>query len=254
MPGTPGFPDSYDFLKYENKRSDDGSSTSTFYFMVGTGTTAGHTTGMDDLNSVRTTYMESVDAFDTSLRCADFSFKYFKDDPKTGKYECEAKFIPFWKLLQLKPNQPMRVRINYSTQTITLKSTQWTWNSGAPVLNANVSPFLTIPIDEITLFGARTGTSTNGSMDLTIYDTYRNKVNSDTFLGAAPGQVLFKSASASPRQLSDGTLTNDVEIRVDRRAIEWNMFFNETTGLWEVMKDPSGNPMFGPVSFVSLLT
>lgn len=231
-----GYPGTLDFINYKNTETLDGNSGSVFTMVC----------GVEDMEAVRALFLEAVDGNDPNLHCSSFDFTIFGDSA-TDMYLCEARFIPTWKLTLLQPDQPFRVYINSSSMDMTLKSSDWTWASGAPVTN-QVSPIMTIGIQEVVLKGARTG------VDLSTYGGYADKVNSDTFLGKDAGLVIFKSASISPRQLATGIITNDVEIRLESRNIPWNQFFNEDTGLFEEVRDPSSNPMFASAAFSGLLT
>jgi len=112
---------------------------------------------------------------------------------------------------------------------------------------------------DIVLYG------TLSSIDLSTYDDYYDKVNSDVegegttkFLGAEPGHVLFRSASASPRVIydeeGDPKSVVDVELRLTYRTRSWNEFYNETTGEWEEIWDSEDNPYYEEKLFAGLLT
>ena len=236
MPVT-GWPTSVEFIDYKNSQSLEGSSDS-YYALV---------CGADDFIAVRTQLFDSIDSTDPTLYCVSVEYGFLNDDWTNGKYRVVAHFIPFWKFRSLLPNEPFYVYMNFSSQDITLPSKAWSWASGNPI-NNQISPIKTIAIVDITLKGARTG------VDLGTYSSYGDMVNNDVFLGKAAGYVIFKTAAVSPRMLNTGVLTNDVELRLQSRNIPWNQFFNEDTGLFEEVRDPSGNPMFASTAFAGLLT
>lgn len=233
-----GYPGTLDFVDYKNTEGLDGNNSSVFTMVC----------AEDDLVAVRALFLEAVDGNDPNLHCVSFDFTVFSNNPADGLwYRCEAHFIPTWRLRLLQPDQPFKVYINSSSMDVTLRSTNWTWASGGAVTN-QVSPIMTMAVQEVVLKGAR------NSVDLATYDSYGDKLNSDTFLGKGAGKVMFKSASISPRQLQTGIITNDVEIRLVSRNISWNSFFREDTGLFEEVRDPSNNPMFASTAFSGLLT
>jgi len=253
MPGTPGFPDSYNFLDYHNKESIDGSSESRFEWNC----------AIADFDACATVYFESVDANDINLQCMSVEWDYQNHDPKTGMIKATAHFVPSWKLQNLLPNQPFRVKMSKGSMSFTLRSGVWTWEAsgGSPLANASIAPMMTVSCTNATLFGTRTGTGLNGSIDLSAYDGYVDKISSDRFLGRAAECWMWKDISASPRQLATGVITNDIEIHLVGRMISWNKFFNEygrsadggNGGGWEYLKGPNGQRMYALATFTPLL-
>jgi len=109
-------------------------------------------------------------------------------------------------------------------------------------------PLHTQGVLKVVLFGTRT------TVDAGTWLDYVDHVNSDTFLGMAPGCCIFRGAPFNPRVLEDGTPTNDVELHIETRAKPWNQFYNETTGAWEEIRRVGDNsPMFSAAAFAPLL-
>ncbi|HUX15525.1 MAG TPA: hypothetical protein VMW52_03580, partial [Phycisphaerae bacterium] len=129
---------------------------------------------------------------------------------------------------------------------------RWRWASGEEILNDSVLPLCAQGVLRLVLFGTRS------SVDASTWESYEDKVNSDTFLGRTAGKCIFKGASFSPRVLEDGTETNDIELHIETRNRSWNQFYNETTGEWEEIRrqDGGGNwtvTAFSAVAFSDLL-
>lgn len=230
-----------DFVSRTDNKAITGNSGSTYRYIG----------NLADLASDRTALLRAVDALDSTLMCASVASELLNKDYATGKVELTASFIPAWRLNAMIPNSNWRRRIVQGAESFTfvpLKGAKAKWASGKAIRNRNILPLMTVAVDQITLFGTRT------TVDLSTWASYQNKVNSDTFLGATAGFVLFKGASADPRQLEDGTMTNDVQLHLARRYIEWNKDYNEDTGAWEVVYPDGTNPKFGSVAMSGLGT
>jgi len=237
---VPGFPDSYELLKYHGATDIRGGSQSTFEF-------ACH---KDDYDVVRAIFLRALDANDLTLQCASVSRDYLAvKDADEIIYKCTANFIPSWRLESLIPDQPFRWRLRGGSQSFTLRSELWKWASNEPINNDTVKPLMSIATCDVVLYGTRS------VYDPSTYAAYVDTVNADTILGVPPGYMMFgQGPTASPRQLEDGTMTWDVEIPVTVRWVAtWNEFFNEDTGYFEAIKDADGNPMFASINYAPLL-
>jgi hypothetical protein len=120
-------------------------------------------------------------------------------------------------------------------------------------LTANDPPVLRRwSLTEIILYGTRT------SINLATFDAYEDKVNSDVFLGASAGKVLFETATAEPRQKAKSSdILISVEVHLVRRSIEWNKDWNVDTGEYQTpviaFGDNSGKTKLEAVAFAPLL-
>lgn len=237
-------PASFQFTLYENRKTIKGDSGSTLHFVCGAG----------DWTACRDAFLPTVsgggviDASDTTLMCATVASDYLNKDPASNMFECRAEFIPAWKLASLIPNSNWRVSITRSAQCVAIKGPQAKWASGKAIENRTVTPMLSVATAQITLSGTRT------TCDLSTYAAFENHVSSDSFLGGAAGMILFRGFNKTPRQLETGTMTNDVQLHLEYRAIEWNKDYNEDTGAWEVVYPDGTNPKFPSVAMSGLGT
>lgn len=231
-------PNALTITGYTNRKAITGNSGSQFRAVC----------DRADVAYYQSYFLRAVDGNDTTLKCESVDWDYLNKDAATAKVELTANFVPGWKLDALVPNSAFKMRIEYGSESFTVSGSAWTWNSGAAIVNANILPIKSIGIQNVTLFGTRS------SVDLATYSSYQDKVNSDSFLGLSAGKVLFRGAAASPRQLEDGTMTYDVEVRLSARSVSWNSFFNESTGAWEDIKDGSNNKLYSSTAFSGLLS
>lgn len=231
-------PTSLEIIGYDNRKTITGNSGSRFRCVC----------DRADVAYYQSYFLRALDGNDLTLKCDSVEWDYLNKDPATAKVELTANFVPGWKLDALVPNSAFKVRIEFGSESFTVSGSAWKWNSGEPITNANILPIKTVGVQQVTLFGTRS------SVNLATYSGYQDKVNSDSFLGLSAGKVLFRGAAANPRQLEDGTITYDVEIRLSAREVSWNSFFNETTGAWEDIKDGSSNKLYSATAFGGLLS
>ena len=241
-------PSSIEFTRYTNDKDVLGFNGSEYEGVC----------AIADLYAVYSTMIRSYDGEDLGsypggsalnlLKCKTFHWGWFKNDPLTGKAEFTAKYIPAWKIEIELPGFPFRRRIEFGSQSFTLTGKQAKWqDTGDIIANANIQPLLTVAVDHITLFGTKT------PVDLSTYAGFENRVNSDAYLGIPVGCGLFLGAGANNKMLDDGTIVDDVEIRIDARAIPWNKDYRESDGTWQTVLI-NGNPKFGSIAFSGIPT
>jgi hypothetical protein len=202
----------------------------------------------EDRIDARAQILHAPDPFDSSLACEKVSFKPKDGDWACGKAELAATFVSHQMIAQKDPTAAFKWRLDYSNEAFTISSKGWKWASGAEIKNTDIKPVKELSFTDIVLYGSRTAIS------LATYDTYDDHINSDVFLGAAIGTVLFKTATAQPRPLSDGSEVVDVEVRLRRRSIPWNQLWNEDTAAWEeIVKTVGGGKVYGSTAFAPLL-
>ena len=235
-----GFPTSYELTRHEEYRDVRGGNYSSYDF----------TCLEPDLNAIRAIFLQAAEADEPTLTGVSVHAQMTSVGTSgVMRMKGTAKFEPKWKLDALIPDQPFKWRYRNSSQSFTLRSDLWTWGSGEPVLNTTIKPILSVGLTEVVLFGTRS------VFDAATYTDYVDKVNADTFKGAAPGYVMYQQgASANPRQLDTGVEVWDVEIPlICRYVAPWNKFFNEQTGEWEYIQRPDLSYMYGAVPFAPLL-
>jgi len=100
---------------------------------------------------------------------------------------------------------------------------------------------------------------------VTDFTGYTGAVNSDTFMGCAPGQLLCAGARQDPSFLLDPTNAVGwkttvtfkqrkitVAAGVDAGEYGWNDRFNEKTQKWEAVALTNGSPLYNPVAFAGM--
>lgn len=191
----------------------------------------------------------AVDGDNPNFTVNTISREYFGGDKATGKTILHVNEVPAWKLLCLLPDSPFQIRYEWGSESFTVSGAGYTWDDASPLVNTSVQPLMPMSVTQIVLFGTRS------TIDLGTYDAYIDKLNSGTFLGAAAECVLFCGASATPRMLETGDMTNDVEICLKRRRVSWNKFWNETIGDWDyIVQAGTSTKLLGTTSFTGLLT
>jgi hypothetical protein len=84
-------------------------------------------------------------------------------------------------------------------------------------------------------------------LPMTVVRDLIGKVNSATFLGAAPGCVLFKGAETQRKQNADGTIVQEVSMTFNERRVgyEWNKLPTKTNPFtFSTATDGNGNAPF----------
>jgi len=242
---------------WRNRLSLDGGSGSTHIVV----------SDISEIEAVRQSLLASEDtsggAVNGLLKCMSVETRYGtgSDDPAGNKATTVAEFVPAWKVDALDPTKAFAIRFNYSADgfTYNIKNPNAKWDDGDPILNRNVLPRKVLSITEAILFGVRLNAG------LTTYAKWTDKVNSDIFLGAAPGYALFRGASADPFQLPDGRKAFKHQVTVAFRSIEWNKDYREDssgedaqgyyelTGGWQIVLPDGVHKKFEAVAFAGLL-
>lgn len=195
----------------------------------------------------------AADSYDVTglLKCMSVEVRYGtgnSDDPAGGKAILTANYVPAWKVDSYSTAQAFKIRYAWGSESFTfgVKGPKAIWSDGKPILNRSILPLKTLATCDITLFGVRT------AGDLTTYASYANKVNSDTFLGASAGLVIFSGATMTPMQLSDGTNADRHEVNLKWREIEWNKDYREEDGTWATPWPDGANPKFASTALAGL--
>lgn len=230
-----------EYVDYDNTHDVRGSSES--HFVVNC--------SYADRLDVCAGFLWALDGNDTTLQCYKTSWKYLAAAENVDDIlvQVRADFMPAWKLQLLMPDQPFKVRYEYGSQSFTISGKGYVWaDDNSAIENENILPLKVVDVKDVVLYGSRS------SFDSGTFSGYEDRVNNATFLGAPAGCVLFRGASATPRQLETGTMTWDVEVKLSIRQISWNMFYREKDGTFQEIKQAgSGNKMFPAVGFGGLL-
>ncbi len=238
------------FMDYKAQTTITGNSGSTYRFLTP------WTGDWSDMLAVKLSYLRAYDAHDMTLQCDSVSVDYLGNDPNSQKGIISVHCMPAWKLALLVPNSVFRLKRRCGAESFTIHTpldatTTLKWADGSDVKNTAILPIKKVPTIDLIAYGTRT------SVNAYTWATYSGCVNTDSFDGAPAGTVMFEGATTSPRQLEDGTMTNDVELLFKVRAlsvggvtITWNHFWNETKCQWDTLS----TPMFTGVAMASLLS
>jgi hypothetical protein len=238
------------FMDYKAQTTITGNSGSTYRFLTP------WTGDWSDMLATKLSYLRAYDAHDMTLQCDSVSVDYLGDDPNSNQGIISVHCMPAWKLALLVPNSVFRLKRRAGSESFTIHTpltatTPLKWADGSNVTNTAILPVKKVPVIDVVAYGTRT------SVTAATWASYSGCVNSDVFDGAPIGTVMFEGATTSPRQLEDGTMTNDVELSFKVRVltvggttITWNHFWNETKGAWDTL----AVPQFASVAMASLLT
>jgi hypothetical protein len=239
------FPSSAQFIGWSYKQS-----------LRGNRATAKYSCAAADENATASCLIGAYWAGDLTIMCDEVGHDYLNADAGNGQIVLAANFVPFWTVIDLLPNSPFRVGLEWGEESYTLPlnvtSPAVKWSDGTAIDPTVAPPVrLILKVCDIVLTGTRTG------INPSTYASYEDNLNSDTFLGMAPKKVSFLGASAKPRMLDDGTMTFDVEVRLRARNVEWDKFPRSDAGtgsLWQTAVLAGGGPLIPTTAFTPILS
>lgn len=194
------------------------------------------------------TLLGAASAVFPNLLCNRVRVSALKGDPATGKRELTAEFVSRFQVESLQADEPFRWRIEDHVEAVTIRGA-FHWGDDEPLDSAQVSPTMNVTMARLVLYGTRS------SFDLGSYDAILGLVNSDVVLGAAAETLLCDAVSVEQRQLLDGTIVYGVELALKWRKTNWNMFYRESTGLFEYLyRDGGSDKVYEAASMAGLLT
>jgi hypothetical protein len=234
MPATPA----YTTIKYENRSDLKGGSATRIV-----------TCAWADREAVRTAFVFEDDPDDVNLRGMSGVINPLNNDCATGTAVIEIVYAPVPFVNMRRTDAAFRFRIEASNESF-LVNGAYQWPDGKPLANKVVLPMRHVARAKAVLYGSRS------SFSLGDWTDYFDKVNSDVFLGAPVGTLLFKSVAASDRQdARTSALVYDVELHIHFRAEIWNKFWREETGKFEELTLIGGtDKMYAEIAFAGLLT
>lgn len=187
-------------------------------------------------------------------RCQVSQKKARSDDPDQDKEGMKAEFVcEYGSIEQAKAHivdLAFKVRVEVGGMAITISGKKYVWDSGKPLKDGSkVQPVKKFTSARIVLYGRRS------TFNVNTYSAYEDKINKDTFLGAAIGHVRFDSVSGTEVQLPNGSVAWDVEVHLEWQADHtWNEFFNEDTGKFEKIKNSDdASLIYSDTNFAGLL-
>jgi hypothetical protein len=232
-------PPDYNITQYENDKNLQGGNSSRMTVVC----------NWSDREAVRALFLGLADPYDATLLCTRGNIRFLGNDSATGKAEIQLEYISGQKVNQRKPDLPMKFRVEVSGESVTISgSLKWA-SDGAVLSNSSALPCKHFTIARVVLYG------TKSAFSLAAYSAYCDKVNNDSFLGAAAETVRFASASASERlDPTTGLIVYDVEVNLEWKPSGWNNFWREKPPRFDGIRDQAGNKLYPSTSFAGLLT
>ena len=232
-----------EYIYYKANPTIIGKSTSTRSYVC----------DFTERDTVLASLLGSVDEDDAFLMCFEAPWDHLGNDPACGKIRIDAQYGPLADVVAKTPDLPFKFKVSFKSETFTISGEGWVWDTGdLPILNKNVLPNETVYTGELVLFGCRS------SVDFSTFTPWQGKINSDVFLGAPPGYLLFLGADIQPRMIGAVEVL-DVEVHIMYKAPGFNYFWNEDQTGWDkivklnVFSAESGF-LYEEVAFASLLT
>lgn len=148
------------------------------------------------------------------------------------------------------PQQPGMLSIDYSADEIILPQTTSVWKFAT---TGNVVDASQFPSRRNINVALTWKTFNNFSIPSSTFMAYAGAVNSDTFLGASPGQVLFAGAKTTRQLNTVGVEAWDITYPFIFNEIGWNDIYNPQTGNFEKVVDQNGNPPFPGMTLNNLV-
>ena len=234
-----------ELIKYTNTQTVKGDSSSQMIFVCDIGEMAEEMAAL----------LNALDLNDYTLVCQRTSAEQVGEmiQPNgEGKIRITADFWPKDKGEASTPDEAFKWRLDWKCESFTLDPQWWKWQENGKIIDAKKSLLKRVSLAGITLYGTRS------QIDLSTFDVYEDKVNSDVFLGAQPGHVLFESASAQPKQQQQSrTILREVELHLVKRSEKWEKEFNHKAGSWMTpvvaFGANAGNKLVESVAFAPLL-
>jgi len=174
---------------------------------------------------------------------------------------CEYRPIPFLPYAtdpnnqnQIDPTNPPLLwctqELDYETEEYVHERNQYTWIT-TDSLNGKPSG---IPV-RVSL-GVTTMTITFHQLPylpMGLVRSLRNKVNSVTLLGCAPGTLWFRGSRTTRDKNTDGTICQRVTMVFKERDVDWRMFLRKDKIAWAKVQDGSGNLVLSSADLTPLL-
>ena len=170
-----------------------------------------------------------------------------KDDWTCGKMQLVADYVPRLSIEALTVDLPLKWRMEVAGQTVTVAGNLKWLSDGEPFLKRGALPVKRFSLVKIVLYGMRS------SFDLGDYEELLDHVNSDTFLGAAAGTVLFESAQVAQKMLLEGTIIYQVELHLTYRPFGWNKVWRDYPFQVDELVNMDGSKVYPEAALSPLL-
>lgn len=192
----------------------------------------------------------AADPFDATLFCTDVEGDFRGGDINSGVWVMVASYAPASEVNRNKPDQAFVAEFETGADAIQIEGGYEFPSDHTPLIGENTRPVILISRSKIVLSGVRT------SFDLSTFESLEDKVNDDSFLGAAAGTLLFQGGSGRVRTKADGSgLLYEVRIPLLHRGAGWNNFLRPD-GEWEAPVKIDSDPaeyVYPAAEFDSLL-
>ncbi len=217
-----------------------------------------------DWEAMRLFLLRTALSDDTLLGCNEVEEDPLGKDPNNGTILVTAKYIPWMKILWGTVNFPFHGDWEAHAEAFTISGCLFWQSDGTPLMNRQAKPALKVMCRKLVLKGVRSATALNFTFyNQSSLDALAGCINSDDFLGYAPGQALFETYSGASRPYDDGSMVYDVSATVLIRDgsyggsdLTWNTFWREDTSAFDTLVSGSadGPPIYTPAALTPLLS
>ena len=183
-----------------------------------------------DEQAAMNTLLGAADANFPYLVCDHIdSCHYLGGDPTCGYKEIVASFTSKFGVEELQVDKAFKWRLQLAGEAVTVKGA-YQWPDGTPLTNSDVLPAIQFAVVDFVLYGTRS------AFTLATYADKVDHINSDSFLGAPAGTILFRTMEVEQRQLLDGTIVFPEQLHLLWRPKGWNKFYRAQTGQFEELQ------------------
>jgi len=205
----------------------------------------------DERWDVRNAILGTVDPYDDKLVISEVLVRSLGDPQACVMAELTCGMISLYSATRNDVDAPFQISYEGSSTAITIAGGyHWDDDDDSPVLNRGILPVKTFKITKVVLSGLRS------SVNAATYNSYLDKVNSDTFLGESAEKILFRTWSGTPQQHPmNSSIVYSVQLELLAREKSWNEFFREETGKFvKLLQDGTNAPVYASTPFAGLLT
>lgn len=151
---------------------------------------------------------------------------------------------------QIDPTTPLvwcTQELDYDEETIPFNvDNQYTWASNSKPTGVPLKVSIGITTMVITFHQLP-------YLPMTVVRNLRNRINTNTFLGAPAETIWFRGARTVRDYATDGTVSQKVQLRFQERDVSWNKVLGKN-GAWDYIKDANSNYMLNTADLTPLIT
>jgi hypothetical protein len=166
-------------------------------------------------------------------------------------YQPETAYLLCWvgitySTLTYSPTTMYTVETSSGSERVTMPDSCYSFESDGLVINQDVGISIANQVKQITFYNVP-------YFDDSQFISYQDTVNATTFLGYPAGYLLFQPLTSRFSYGIGGANTYEVVMSLAWRSQPWN-YCQRPNGVWEAVKDPSGNPPYGTSEFSNLIS